>query len=74
MVKASPFSNENDHNPPADKVAEFCEQTLDACMGGSSETVLVSSVNAGQTTILHTLGLMKEVICKFSKSHIKVTL
>lgn len=41
-------------------------------MGGSTGTVLVSSVQAGQTTILHTLGLVKEVISKFSKNRMKV--
>lgn len=74
VVNASKFSNENCPNPPADKAAEFCEQTLDACLGGNAGTVLVSSVQAGQTTILHTLGFMKEVICKFSKTHMKVFL
>ncbi|XP_057657541.1 RRP12-like protein [Diorhabda carinulata] len=62
---------ENSSNPAADKAAEFCEQTLDSCMGGTSGTVLVSSVQAGQTTILHILGLMKDIICYFSKNHIK---
>ncbi|CAH1969238.1 unnamed protein product [Acanthoscelides obtectus] len=70
VINASPFSRAGS-NPPADKAAEFCEQTLEACMGGNSENVLVSSVQAGQTTILHTLGLMKDIITKFSKSHIK---
>nr|CAH7732826.1 unnamed protein product [Callosobruchus chinensis] len=71
VIHSSAFSGTGS-NPPADKAAEFCEQTLEACMGGNSETVLVSSVQAGQTTILHTLGLMKDIITKFSKSHIKV--
>lgn len=73
ILNASCFAQENAANLAADKVAEFCEETLDKCMGGNSGTVLVSSVQAGQTTILHTLGLMKETICKFSKNHIKVS-
>lgn len=59
-------------NPPADRAAEFCEQTLDSCLGGGSGVVAVSSVQAGQTTILYILGLMKDIICKFSKNHMKV--
>ncbi|XP_074031653.1 RRP12-like protein [Leptinotarsa decemlineata] len=71
IVNTGCFVKENSSNPAADLAAQFCEQTLDTCMGGDSGTVLVSSVQAGQTTILHTLGLMKEIICKFSKAHIK---
>lgn len=73
MITNGSFVKENGPNPAADKAAEFCEQTLETCMGGSSGTVLVSSVQAGQTTILHTLGLLKDIICKFSKNHIKVS-
>ncbi|CAH1156050.1 unnamed protein product [Phaedon cochleariae] len=71
VVNAGCFVKENSPNPAADIAAEFCEQTLETCMGGSSGHVLVSSVQAGQTTILHTLGLMKDIICKFSKPHLK---
>jgi hypothetical protein len=71
VVKSDYFKDANS-NLAADRTAEFCEQTLDTCMGGNSGTVLVSSIQAGQTTILHTLGLMKETICHFSKSHMKV--
>lgn len=53
-------------------MADFCEETLNTCMGGSSGTVLVSSVQAGQTTILHILGFMKDTIRYFSKAHLKV--
>lgn len=42
-------------------------------MGGSGGTVLISSVQAGQTTILHVLGLMKDTIRYFSKAHLKVS-
>lgn len=71
VVRASYFSKENVSNPAADQVAEFCEQTLDTCLGGNSGSVLVSSVQAGQTMLLHVLGLMKDTICNFSKNHIK---
>ncbi|VEN57553.1 unnamed protein product [Callosobruchus maculatus] len=71
VIHASSSFSGTASNPAADKAAEFCERTLEACMGGNSDTVLVSSVQAGQTTILHTLGLMKDIITKFSKSHIK---
>ncbi|KAJ8929349.1 hypothetical protein NQ314_017977 [Rhamnusium bicolor] len=71
VINASCFAQENASNPAADKVAEFCEQTLNTCLGGNSGTVLVTSVQAGQTTILHTLGLLKETISYFSKVHIK---
>lgn len=73
IVKSDYFTATNT-NIAADKVAEFCEQTLETCMGGNSGTILVSSIQAGQTTILHTLGLLKETICDFSKSHMKVIL
>lgn len=59
------------HNPAAEKCAEFCEGLLDNCIGGASGKVALSSVQSGQTTILHTLGLLKETIQHFSKSHIK---
>ncbi|KAG5889831.1 hypothetical protein JTB14_023156 [Gonioctena quinquepunctata] len=71
VVNTGCFVKEDSPNPAADRAAEFCEQTLDTCMGGNSGSVLVSSVQAGQTTILHTLGLLKDIICKFSKAHIK---
>ncbi|KAJ8910882.1 hypothetical protein NQ315_000513 [Exocentrus adspersus] len=71
VINAPCFTNENVANVAADTVAEFCLETLNRCTGGNSGTVLVSSVQAGQTTILHTLGLMKETICRFSKSNIK---
>ncbi|RZC36936.1 RRP12-like protein [Asbolus verrucosus] len=71
LIVKSDYFNGSSSNLAADKIAEFCEQTLDTCMGGNSGTVLVSSVQAGQTTILHTLGLMKETICHFSKTHMK---
>lgn len=75
VVNASSFAKEqNSSNPPADRTAEFCEQTLIGCMGGSSGVVPASAVQAGQTTILYVLGLMKDVICKFSKIHLKVCL
>lgn len=59
-------------NPVADKVAEFCETSLDNYISGNSDTVVVSTVKAGQTTILHILGLMKDTIRYFSKQHVKV--
>ncbi|EFA09698.2 RRP12-like protein [Tribolium castaneum] len=70
VVKSDYFTSTNT-NIAADKIAEFCEQTLDTCMGGNSGAILVSSIQAGQTTILHTLGLLKDTICCFSKSHMK---
>lgn len=71
VIKSDYFEN-TPTNPAADQVATFCEQTLETCMGGSSGSVLVSSVQTGQTTILHTLGLLKETIAHYSKTHIKV--
>lgn len=71
VIKADYFE-QTSNNAAADQVAIFCEQTLETCMGGSNGNVLVSSVQAGQTTILHTLGLMRETICHYSKTHIKV--
>lgn len=53
-------------------VAEFCERTLNTCMGDSSGSVTVSSVQAGQTTILHVLGFMKDSIRFFPKARLKV--
>lgn len=72
MVGGNVFVQNSGVNPPADILAEFCEATLNSCMGGSSGTVLVSSVQTGQTTILHILGLMKETIRFFTKSYLKV--
>ncbi|XP_060526984.1 RRP12-like protein [Cylas formicarius] len=69
VVKANYFV-QGGPNPAADQVAEYCEQILDACLGGGTK-VPVSSIESGQTTILHTLGLLKETVCSFSKSHIK---
>lgn len=63
IVKAPCFLNNQVHNVPADKCAEFCQDIL----GSSSK----KSIQAGQTTILHTLGLLKETIQSFSKGHIK---
>lgn len=74
ILKADNFQENDRSYIAADIVAEFCEKTLDACMGGTSNTVLISSVQSGQTTILHTLGLLKETISKFSKVHMKVGL
>uniref|UniRef100_A0A6P7FHR4 RRP12-like protein n=1 Tax=Diabrotica virgifera virgifera TaxID=50390 RepID=A0A6P7FHR4_DIAVI len=71
IITTGNFVKEGSSNPAADRAAEFCEQTLDSCMGSTSGVVLVSSVQAGQTTILHVLGLLKEIISKFSKHHIK---
>ncbi|KAJ8983810.1 hypothetical protein NQ317_008936 [Molorchus minor] len=71
IINSKCFEKEGVSNLAADKVAEFCERTLGACMGGSTSTVLVSSIQAGQTTILHTLGVLKDTICHFSKRHIK---
>ena len=59
-------------NPVAYKVAEFCETSLDNYISGNSDTVVVSTVKAGQTTILHILGFMKDTIRYFSKQHVKV--
>lgn len=73
MVSANPFVQNGTVNPPADIVAEFCEETLNTCMGGSSGAVLVSSVQAGQTTILHVLGFLKDTIRFFCKGHLKVS-
>lgn len=73
IINASSFSKQQSScNPPADRAAEFCEQTLDGCLGCGMGVVAVSTVQAGQSTILHTLGLMKDIICRFSKNHIKV--
>ncbi|CAG9830042.1 unnamed protein product [Diabrotica balteata] len=71
IITTGNFVKDSSSNPAADRAAEFCEQTLDSCMGSTSGVVLVSSVQAGQTTILHILGLMKDIISKFSKHHIK---
>ncbi|KAL3267861.1 hypothetical protein HHI36_007002 [Cryptolaemus montrouzieri] len=71
VVKAGGFKDVVP-NLAAAEVAKFCERTLDAALGKSDDnTVLVSSLQSGQTTILHTLGLMKEVICNFPKKYIK---
>nr|XP_022918045.1 RRP12-like protein [Onthophagus taurus] len=64
------FQNEK-INYPAEKLAEFCEETLNGCLGGTSSVVLVSSLQSSETTILHSLGLLKETISHFSKTHIK---
>lgn len=72
VVSANCFVENSSLNPAADLLAEFCEETLGTCMGGSAGAVLVSSVQAGQTTILHVLGLMKDTIRYFSKAHLKV--
>lgn len=73
IVNASSFNKErSSRNPPADKAAEFCEQLLESCIGGGTGAVPVSAVQTNQTTILHSLGLMKDIICKFSKNHLKV--
>lgn len=74
ILKADCFDGNDKYNPAAEIVAQFVEQTLNACMGGNQNTILTTSVQAGQTTILHTLGLLKETISNFSKSHIKVYL
>ncbi|KRT79476.1 hypothetical protein AMK59_7164, partial [Oryctes borbonicus] len=71
ILKAECFQDNEKFNPAAGIVATFVEQTLDACMGGNPNTVTITSVQAGQTTILHTLGLLKETIGCFPKSHIK---
>lgn len=71
IVKANSFVDKTSTNPPADRVAEFCEEVLNACMGSNSNTVVVSTVQTGQTTINHILGLIKETICCYSKVHIK---
>lgn len=49
------------------EVAKFCEEILASCMGENS-----ASVNTGQKTILHVLGLMKFTVHYFSESNIKV--
>ncbi|XP_076254422.1 RRP12-like protein [Rhynchophorus ferrugineus] len=69
IVKAPCFKNNPSHNIPAEKCAVFCEGILENCLG--SGVGKVSSIQAGQTTILHTLGLLKETIRSFSKSYIK---
>ncbi|CAG9862008.1 unnamed protein product [Phyllotreta striolata] len=73
VVTTGSFIKENGPNPAADRAAEYCEQTLDSCMGGAHGAVLVSSVQSRQTTILHVLGLVKDIITKYSKTHLKVT-
>ncbi|KAK9890844.1 hypothetical protein WA026_012190 [Henosepilachna vigintioctopunctata] len=71
IVKMGAFKEINP-NLIAVEVAKFCEKTLAFCMGKSDDnTVLVSSLQSGQTTILHTLGLMKEIISCFPKKYIK---
>ncbi|XP_017778728.1 PREDICTED: RRP12-like protein [Nicrophorus vespilloides] len=72
VIGADIFKNENNYNPAADKVAEFSLQALEACLGTNSNgTVLVSSIQAGQTTMLHTLNFLKDTICYFNKGHLK---
>lgn len=71
-MKSDCFESNEKLNLAADLVAEFCERTLNACLGGNSSTVSISSVQAGQTTILHVLGLLKDTICSFSKLYVKV--
>ncbi|CAG9770255.1 unnamed protein product [Ceutorhynchus assimilis] len=70
IVKSACFENAS-VNAAADKCAEFCQGILENCIGGASGKIAVNSIQSGQTTILHTLGLLKETIQSFSKSHIK---
>lgn len=65
------IAEKNVPNQAADKVAEFCQLTLNACME-STNSVLVPNIHIGQTTILHTLGLIKSTLCYYSKSNMKV--
>ncbi|XP_066153745.1 RRP12-like protein [Euwallacea fornicatus] len=69
IVKSPCF--EKGHNTAAEKCAEFCEEILENCLGGSVGCVELSSIQSSQTTILHTLGLLKETIQNFPKVHIK---
>ncbi|XP_050305349.1 RRP12-like protein [Anthonomus grandis grandis] len=71
IVKSPCFEKNPNHNIAADKCAEFCEGILENCIGGNWDKVVTNSVHSGQTTILHTLGLLKETIQNFSKIHIK---
>ncbi|KAI4462006.1 putative nodulin-like protein [Holotrichia oblita] len=71
ILKADCFQDNEKFNCAADIVAGFVEQTLDACMGGNPNTVAIVSVQSGQTTILHVLGLLRQTVSCFSKSHIK---
>lgn len=71
-MKADCFQDNEKFNCAADIVAGFVEQTLDACMGGNPNTIAIVSVQSGQTTILHILGLLRQAVGCFSKSHIKV--
>lgn len=71
IVRNGGFKNSST-NVAAVEVAKFCESTLNNSLGHSEDnTVLVSSLKTGQTTILHTLGLMRDVICYFPKKYIK---
>ncbi|CAH0554769.1 unnamed protein product [Brassicogethes aeneus] len=69
VLRSETFANGT--NIPANSVAIFCEETLQSCTGSNSGTVSVSTLQTGQTTILHVLGLLKETISYFSVNHIK---
>ncbi|ENN83556.1 hypothetical protein HUJ04_001288 [Dendroctonus ponderosae] len=66
IVKSPCFEASPNHNPAADKCADFCQEILANCTGGD-----VNAIKSRQTTILHTLGLLKETIQTFSTSNIK---
>lgn len=65
-IVRSPCFETSNHNPAADKCADFCQEILANCTGGD-----VNAIKSRQTTILHTLGLLKETIQSFSPSNIK---
>ncbi|KAL1502843.1 hypothetical protein ABEB36_007927 [Hypothenemus hampei] len=69
IVNSPCFEKSSSGNLAAEKCADFCQSILESCMGGGK--IVVNSIQANQTTILHTLGLLKETIQTFSKSNIK---
>ncbi|KAK4876177.1 hypothetical protein RN001_012599 [Aquatica leii] len=65
IAKTNSLSKEGDSNRAANRVAEFCKETIDECLKSNS------SIKSSQTTILHVLGLMKDTIGCYSKANIK---
>lgn len=61
----------NPMNPAANAVAQFCLQTLEACMGGAQGAVATSALQASKTTILHTLSVLSQNMVEFGKNDIK---
>ncbi|KAF5291161.1 hypothetical protein FQA39_LY14403 [Lamprigera yunnana] len=65
ISKMNCLAKDGEINCAANKVAEFCKETIDECLKSNS------SIKSNQTTILHILGLMKDTVGCYSKINIK---